>query len=62
MTEENKVTRVKMIPTWECAVQIYMSVLENPNANEEGKQSARLEILRLTKAFDQMNQEKESNS
>jgi hypothetical protein len=43
---------VKLIPSWETAVQIYCAVLENPNASPEGRESARAEIVRLAVAFD----------
>jgi hypothetical protein len=51
--------RVDLTPSWETAAQIYCAVLENPNASPEGRESARAEIVRLARAFDQMNAEPE---
>lgn len=42
-------------PSWETAVAVYMSVLENPHAIESGKEAARAELLRLARMFDDMN-------
>jgi len=50
---------IDMTPTWETAVQIYCAVLENPNASPEGRATARDEIYRLARAFDEMNAEPE---
>lgn len=44
-------------PTWETAVQIYCSVLENKKAPESAKETARNEIIRLAKAFDELQKE-----
>ena len=44
---------VDLTPTWRAAVQIYMAVLEN--GTEEGKQSARAELLKLADIVDGMN-------
>jgi hypothetical protein len=43
---------VELTPSWETAVQIYCAVLENPNASPEGRESARAEIVRLARPFD----------
>ena len=43
-----------MTPTWESAVRIYISVLENGNASFEGKKSAREDIISLAKIVDQL--------
>jgi len=45
---------VKLIPSWQTAVQIYCAVLENPNASPEGRATALDEIYRLARAFDAM--------
>ena len=50
---------IDMTPTWAAAIKIYLYVLENPNAPPEARASARYEILRLARAFDQMNVERE---
>ena len=42
-------------PTWEAATRIYLTVLENGNA--EGKKAAREELLRLAKAYDTLQTE-----
>jgi len=46
-----------LTPSWETAVAIYMAVLENPNASPEGRTTARDEIYRLARAFDDLNAE-----
>jgi len=43
-----------MTPTWEWAVKVHLMALENPNADESVKQGAREEIIRLARAFDQV--------
>ena len=45
---------IDMTPTWEWAVKIHIMALENPNADESVKQGARDEIIRLARAFDQV--------
>lgn len=45
---------IDMTPTWASTVHILMMCLENPKADEEAKQCARDEILRLARAFDQV--------
>jgi hypothetical protein len=45
---------IDMTPTWEWAVKVHMMALENPNADESVKQGAREEIIRLARAFDQV--------
>lgn len=47
-------TKIDMTPTWEWAVSIHMMCLENPSADAEAKQGARDEIMRLARAFDQV--------
>lgn len=48
---------IDMTPTWEWAVKIHMMALENPNADESVKQGARDEIIRLARAFDEVQKE-----
>lgn len=48
---------IDLTPSWAAAVQVYCAVLENPNASPEGRATARDEIYRLARAFDQMNAE-----
>lgn len=45
---------IDITPTWEWAVKVHMMALENPNADESVKQGARDEIIRLARAFDQV--------
>jgi len=45
---------IDMTPTWEWAVKVHLMALENPNADESVKQGARDEIIRLARAFDQV--------
>jgi len=47
-------TTIDMTPTWEWAVKIHIMALENPDADESVKQGARDEIIRLARAFDQI--------
>ena len=46
--------KIDMTPTWEWAVKVHLMGLENPNADESVKQGARDEIIRLARAFDQV--------
>lgn len=48
---------VNLVPSWETAAQIYCAVLENPNASPEGRDTAREEIYRLARAFDEYSAE-----
>ena len=41
---------IDITPTWETAVRIYMMVLED--GTEEGKVTAREELLRLARQYD----------
>lgn len=41
---------IDMTPTWETAVRIYLLVLED--GTEEGKETAREELLRLARQYD----------
>ena len=50
---------IDIAPSWESAVRIYISVLENDNASYEGKQIAREDIIFLAKTIDQLNKVKE---
>jgi len=50
-------TNVDLTPTWEFAVKIYIEVLENANASDEGKQAAREELLKLAQLVDRQNKE-----
>ena len=47
-------TTIDMTPTWEWAVKIHIMALENPDADEDVKQGARDEIIRLARAYDQV--------
>ena len=38
---------IDLTPTWAAAASIYIEVLQNPEASEEGKKIAREEILRM---------------
>jgi len=38
---------IDLTPTWAGAASIYIEVLQNPEASEEGKKIAREEILRM---------------
>ena len=53
---------IDMTPTWESAVKIYMSVLENKNASAEGIKIAREEIIFLAKTVDQLNKVKKEEA
>jgi hypothetical protein len=43
---------IDMTPTWEQATRIYMMVLED--GTEEGKVTAREELLRLARQYDEL--------
>jgi hypothetical protein len=45
---------IDITPTWEWVVKIAIMALENPDADAEAKQGAREELLRLARAFDQV--------
>lgn len=47
-------TKIDITPTWEWAVGIHIMCLENPDADAEAKQGAREELLRLARAYDQV--------
>ena len=51
---------IDITPSWESAVKIYISVLENDNASAEGKQAAREDIIFLAKTIDQLNKVKKA--
>ena len=53
----SEVRTIDLTPTWEWAVKIHMMALENPNADESVKQGAREEIIRLARAFDEVQEE-----
>lgn len=53
---------IDIAPSWESAVRIYISVLENDNASYEGKQIAREDIIFLAKTIDQLNQVKKEEA
>ena len=46
---------VNLTPSWSYAVEIYLAVLDNPDATQEGRNSAKDEIRRLAKSVDDMN-------
>lgn len=41
-----------MTPTWQAAVEIYIDVLQNPNASFEATKAAKEDLMRLAKAVD----------
>ena len=45
-----------MTPSWEAAVQIYMAVLQNPEASPEAVEGAKQEILRVARIADAFSQ------
>ena len=49
---------IDLTPNWVTAVKIYIEVLQNNNASEEGKQSAKEELLYLAEYVDNMRLEK----
>jgi hypothetical protein len=51
---------IDIAPSWESAVKIYISVLENDNASAEGKKIAREDIIFLAKTIDQLNKVKKA--
>ena len=58
--DENTVVveTIDLTPTWESAVLIYCTVLENPDAGHEAKHAAREDILSLARAMDRIKAEK----
>jgi hypothetical protein len=46
---------IDLTPTWEFAVRIYITVLENPEASAEARRSATDELLRLARVVDERN-------
>jgi hypothetical protein len=53
---------IDISPSWESAVRIYITVLENDNASDEGKQIAREDIIFLAKSIDQLNKVKKEEA
>ena len=53
---------IDMTPTWETAVKIYITVLENKNASAEGRKVAREELVFLAKTVDQLNKVKKEEA
>ena len=49
-------SKLDLTPSWEFAVQVYMSVLDNPDAPASGRMEAKKEIMRLARMADKMNQ------
>lgn len=49
---------IDLTPNWVTAVKIYIEVLQNNNASEEGKQSAKEELLYLAEYVDNIRLEK----
>ena len=43
---------IDVTPTWEAAVQIYVAVLQNPDAEFSARQGAMEELLRLARIVD----------
>ena len=43
-----------LTPSWEFAVQVYLAVLDNPDAPESGRVDAKEEILRLARMVDKL--------
>ena len=56
MKNKNKIGTPEYTPSWEFAVQVYLAVLNNPDASVSGRAKAREEILRLARMVDKMNQ------
>lgn len=51
---------IDLTPTWETAVQIYLLVLEE--GTEEGKVTARDELLRLARTYDALIADKQDRA
>lgn len=49
---------IDLTPSWRYATEIYISVLQNPNASEEGKRGVYEEMRRMAKALDQFKSQK----
>jgi hypothetical protein len=49
---------IDLTPSWEFAVRIYITVLENPEASAEARRSATDELLRLARMVDNLNTKK----
>lgn len=54
--EDQTGSTINLTPTWEFVVQVCLAVLENPDASVSGKTEARVEIMRLARMVDKMNQ------
>ncbi len=50
---------IDITPSWAAAVEIYIAVLENPNAGRYARDAARSELQRLARAFDTINAERD---
>ena len=50
---------IDLTPSWKYATEIYISVLQNPDASEEGKQGVYDEMRRMAKALDQFKSQEE---
>jgi hypothetical protein len=53
---------IDLTPTWEFAVRIYITVLENPEASAEARQAATNELLRLARMVDNLNTKQKANT
>ena len=47
-------TEIDLTPTWEFAVQVYIAVLQNPDASTESLRGAQDELLRLARIVDNL--------
>ena len=47
-------TEIDLTPTWEFAVQVYIAVLQNPDASSESLRSAQDELIRLARIVDNL--------
>lgn len=50
---KTKETTIDLTPSWKYATEIYISVLQNPSASEDGKKGVYDEMRRMAKMLDQ---------
>jgi hypothetical protein len=53
---------IDLTPSWEFAVRIYITVLENPEASAEARRSATDELLRLARMVDEFHTQQKANT
>ena len=51
-TEPMTTEPINLTPSWEFAVQVYLAVLDNPDASASGRMEAKEEIMRLARMVD----------